>query len=126
MYTNLLIQLKNAQAARKEYVKFPYSNVGLAILELLARYGFVAEVAKKGRMPKRIIEVQLKYVNTEGKIQGIKIVSKPSLKVYRGYRDLRSVRQGYGLSIISTPQGLMTGDEARKQKIGGQLLFEIW
>ncbi len=126
MYTDLLVQLKNAQAARKEYLKLPYSNLGFAILELLHRYGFIASVQKKGRMPKRIIEVQLKYTDKEGKIQGIKIVTKPSIKVYRGYRDIRSIRQGYGLSVVSTSQGLMTGDEARKKKIGGQILFEIW
>jgi len=126
MYTDLLIQLKNAQAARKEWVKLPYSNLGLAIFELLLRYGFVSLVQKKGRMPKRIIEVHLKYADKEGKIRGIKIVTKPSLKVYKGYRKLHSVRQGYGISVVSTSEGLMTGDEARKKKIGGQVLFEIW
>jgi small subunit ribosomal protein S8 len=126
MYIDLLIQLKNAQAARKEWIKLPYSNLGLAIFELLLRYGFVSSVQKKGRMPKRIIEVHLKYADKEGKIRGIKIVTKPSVKVYKGYRELRPVRQGYGISVVSTSEGLMTGDEARKKKVGGQVLFEIW
>ena len=126
MYIDALIQLKNAQAARKEYVKLPYSNLNFEIFELLERYGFISGVEKKGRMPKRIIEAELKYEGIHGKIQGIKIVSKPSHKVYEGYRRLRPVKQGYGVSIVSTSKGIMTGAEARKEKLGGQILFEIW
>jgi small subunit ribosomal protein S8 len=126
MYIDALIQLKNAQGARKEYVKLPYSNLNFAILELLARYGFITSVQKKGRMPKRIIEAELKYDGIQGKIQGIKIVSKPSIKTYRGYKDLKPIKQGYGISVLTTPKGVMTGAEARKQKVGGQILFEIW
>ncbi|MDO8466695.1 MAG: 30S ribosomal protein S8 [bacterium] len=127
MLNNLLITIKNAQKARKEAVKLPYSNFDFAIAEILAKRGFVESVAKKGRMPKRIIEVKIKYdANGLGAITGIKVLSKPSRRLYSGYAELRAVKQGYGVSIVSTSKGVMTSSEARKQKVGGQLLFEIW
>lgn len=127
MLNNLLISIKNAQKARKESVKLPYSNFDFAVAELLAKSGFVENAAKKGRMPKRIIEVKMKYDTAgQGAITGIKVLSKPSRRLYAGYSELRSVKQGYGVSVVSTSKGLMTASEARKQKVGGQLLFEIW
>lgn len=126
MYTNVLIQLKNAQQAGKERVKVPYSNMDLAVLEVLEKNKYVSEVAKKGRMPKRVIDVKLKYENGRGAISGVRFLSKPSRKLYAGYKDLRTVKQGYGLGVVTTPKGIMTTMEARKNKVGGQLLFEIW
>lgn len=127
MLNNLLITIKNAQKARKESVKLPYSNFDFAVAEILAKSGFVESVAKKGRLPKRIIEVKIKYDKEGlGAIDGIKVLSKPSRRLYSGYAELRSVRQGYGVSVVSTSKGVMTSSEARKQKVGGQLLFEIW
>ncbi len=126
MYTDFLTKIKNAQAARKEYVKISYSNLDFAIAELLVREGYLEAVAKKGRMPKRVIEVKLKYVDKQGAISGLRFLSRPSLKVFSGYRALRKVRQGYGVAVLTTPKGIMTGAEARKAQEGGQLLFEIW
>ena len=96
------------------------------VAELLARYHYIGGVVKKGRLPKRVIEIKLKYKDNKGVISGIKFLSKPSRRLYLGYRDLRPVKQGYGLLVISTPKGIMTGAEARKLKLGGELLFEIW
>jgi small subunit ribosomal protein S8 len=126
MYINTLIQLKNAQAVRKDSVKIPYTNRDLDILNLLETHKFVHGVQKKGRMPKRVIEVGISYRNGKGAIGGIRIQSKPSLRRYVGYREIRQVRQGYGLVVLSTPKGIMTGGDARKAKVGGQVLFEIW
>ncbi len=127
MLNNLLITIKNAQNARKESVKLPYSNFDFAVAEILAQKGFVDSVAKKGRLPKRIIEVKIKYdAAGKGAIDGLNVLSKPSRRLYSGYSELRSVRQGYGVSVVSTSKGVMTSSEARKQKVGGQLLFEIW
>ncbi|MDP1719037.1 MAG: 30S ribosomal protein S8 [bacterium] len=127
MLSNLLITIKNAQKARKETVKLPFSNFDFAVAELLAKSGFVENVSKKGRLPKRIIEVKIKYDEAgKGAIDGIKVISKPSRRLYSGYSDLHPVKQGYGISVVTTPKGVMTSSEARKQKVGGQLLFEIW
>ena len=126
MYTDLLIKIKNAQQAKKESLKTSYSKMDLAIAEILAANKYVEAVEKKGRLPKRAIEIKLKYENGEGAISGIKFISRPSRKIYIGYKDLRSVRQGYGLGVISTSRGLMTVKEAKKSRVGGQFLFEIW
>ncbi len=127
MYTDLLTKLRNAQKAKKEMLKLPYSNMDFAVAELLGKYKYVESVAKKGRMPKRIIEIKLKYdANGQGAITGARFISKPSRRIYFGYKDLKAVRQGYGISALSTPKGVMSNLQARKDKVGGQLLFEIW
>lgn len=127
MYLDLLIQIKNAQQARKDSLKVPYSNLDFAVAELLAKHNYLDSVAKKGRMPKRIIEIKPKYdPKGQGAINGVRTLSKPSRRLYVGYQELRPVKQGYGLSVVSTSKGIMTGKDARKEKVGGQLLFEIW
>ena len=126
MYIDLLTKVKNAQKAKKASVKMPYSNMDLAVAELLSARGFLGAVTKKGRMPKRVIEIDLKYDGAKGAINGINFLSLPSRRLYAGYAKLRPVKQGFGMGIISTPKGVMTTTQARKQKLGGQLLFEIW
>jgi len=127
MYFDLLTKIKNAQAVKKESIKMPYSNMDMKIAEILAANKFVESVEKKGRLPKRIIEVKLKYeADGHNGITDVKFLSTPSRRLYAGYRTFRPVRQGYGLSVVSTPKGIMTGAEARKEKVGGTLLFEVW
>lgn len=126
MYTDLLTKIKNAQAVKMESIKVPYTNMDFVISELLAKYKFIDEVFKKGRMPKRILDIKLRYQNGKGAIQGVKFLSIPSRKLYVGYKDVKPVRQGYGLLVLSTPKGILDGKTAKKQKVGGQLLFEIW
>ena len=128
MVYDLLTKIKNAQKARKEFVKASYSNLDYAVAEVLAKNNYVDSVAKKGRMPKRVLEIKLKYSSDDkrGAINGIKLLSTPSRRLYTGYEKLHPVKQGFGLVVISTSKGLMTGKEARKSKLGGQLLFEIW
>lgn len=126
MYIDLIIKIKNAQQAKKEKLKVPYSNMDMAILEILSKHGYVGEVVKKGRMPKRVVEIKLKYEDGRGAIDDVKIISKPSRRLYSSYALLRRVKQGYGLGLISTPKGVMTFQDAKKTKVGGQLLFEIW
>ncbi len=127
MYLDLLTKIKNGQASRKESVKLPYSEMDFIISELLVKHKFAEVASKKGRMPKRVLEVKLKYdEDRKGAVQGVRVLSKPSRRLYAGYKDLRPIRQGYGLLVLSTPQGIMDGKSARKLKLGGQLLFEIW
>ena len=126
----MLTQIKNAQSRSKEEVVLPFSKMTLGIAEILKNKGFVGGVEKKTKKMKKseadFISVGLKYENGVGAIGGIKMISKPSRRVYAGKDDLRPVRNGYGISIISTPKGLMTGDEARKMRIGGEIICEIW
>lgn len=126
MYTDFLIKLKNAQAVKKENVKLSYSKMDERILEILAKNGYIDVFEKKGRGVKKIISVRLKYENGKGVINGIKFISKPSRRLYGGYKEIKPVKRGYGLLVVSTPKGIITGAEAKKTKVGGEFLFEIW
>jgi small subunit ribosomal protein S8 len=123
MYTNFLIKLKNAAAAKKEFLKSPYSKFDYDLAELLRRHGFLKRVGVKGRTAKRVIEVEL---NLNRPIEGLRFLSKPSRRLYAGYRDLKPSKGGAGVIAVTTSRGVMDAREARRQKIGGQLLFEIW
>ncbi|MEK7568059.1 MAG: 30S ribosomal protein S8 [Patescibacteria group bacterium] len=125
-YTSLLTQLKNAQAVKKEIVKSPYSKMDEKILDVLLRNNYVEGFEKKGKGAKKILAVKIKYNDSKGVITGVKFISKPSRRLYVGYKDIRRVKSGYGLSVISTPVGVVSGSEARKSKVGGEILFEIW
>ena len=126
MYFNLLTKIKNAQVAKKEFIRVPFSKMDFAVAELLQKKKFVKGVTKRGKGTKRVLEVQINYENGQGVIEGIKILSKPSRRLFVGYKDLKPVRQGFGIAVLSTPKGILAGKEARREKVGGQLLFEIW
>ncbi|MDO8470026.1 MAG: 30S ribosomal protein S8 [bacterium] len=123
MYINLLISIKNAARAGKASLKTPYTTMDAAVVEVLRRYGFVKAVEVKGRGVKRILDIE---VNPDRPIRGVTFVSKPSLKRYGGYRALKPVKQGHGLLVLSTPRGVKSAMDARREQVGGQLLFEIW
>lgn len=126
MYQDSLIRIKNAQAVGKEKVKVPYSGFTFNILEVLSGKKLIGAVSKKGRGVKKIIDIELLYENDKPVISGIKFYSKPSKRSYVSYREIRPVKQGYGLGVISTPKGVMPSLKARKEKLGGEYLFEIW
>lgn len=123
MYIDLLTRIKNAQAVGKESLVTPYSRMDNAVAELLQKKGFLKKVETKGRVPKKVLKL---YLNTEHVIHGVKVLSKPSLKQSGGYRRLKNVKRGHGLLVLSTPKGILSGERAKKEKVGGQLLFEIW
>lgn len=126
MYINLLIQLKNAQAVKKENVKIPYSKMDEGVLKILTANNYVESFEKKGQKFKKYFDVKLKYVENEGVINGIKLISKPSCRIYVGFKDIKPVKRGYGLMVVSTSKGIMSGKEAQKEKVGGVALFKIW
>lgn len=126
MYTSLLTHILNAQKVRKEKVKTPYSAMDEKVLELLASNKFIAGFEKKGRNPKKYLEIDLLYKNDSGAIHGMKFVSVPSRHIYKKYTQLRRVKQGYGVAIVSTSKGIMTDNQAKKDKVGGEVLFNIW
>ena len=97
----------------------------MAVAEKLKDAGFIEHVEKKGKKVKKTIDVTLKYNDGAPKIQGVKRVSKPGRRLYRGARDVVSVRYGHGALILSTPKGVMTDKEARTAKVGGEALFEM-
>ena len=123
MYINFLIQLKNAVRAGKRSAKTPYTLMDLKVAEVLQRHGFLSSVEVKGRVPKKIIEVEF---NAARPIREVRFKSTPSIARYAGYRIVKQVKQGYGLLVLTTPNGIRAGHEAKREKVGGKLLFEIW
>jgi small subunit ribosomal protein S8 len=123
---DMINRIKNAQAVSKETVKIPYSSLKYEIAKILKRENWINEIEKKNKIPKKIIEIQLK--NDEGKpaISGLKRVSSPGQRIYSSASRIKRVKDGTGMAIVSTPQGLMTDREARNKKSGGEILFEIW
>jgi small subunit ribosomal protein S8 len=126
MYYDLLPRIKNAGAARKESFIAPYSNLDLAVAQILVDAGYLKSAEKKVIGKKNFLEVVMKYYKKQPAMIDFRLISKPSRHIYSSYRELRPVRQNYGFAVISTPKGIMSNKEAKKQKVGGEYLFEIW
>jgi len=112
--------------AQKPEVEIPYSGIKLELAEILEKTKFIGKIDRVGKKNRKYITVELKYDGQDPVINGIRRISKQGQRRYAGYRDIKLVKGGKGISIISTPKGLMTNLEARKQKIGGEVLIEIW
>jgi len=129
MYTDpisdFLTRLRNAQAVGHETVLVPGSKLKYAIAKLLEREGFISGVKETTEGAKKIIEVTLKYNEKEPAIRTITRISKPGLRVYRGADELPRVLSGQGIAIISTSAGVMTNRDARKRRLGGEILCEV-
>jgi len=118
----MLVRLQNASRVRKADVSMPYSRLKQAVAKVLEQEGYVADAAKKDNA----LTVSLVYKDGRPAINGIKRVSKPSRRMYMGVRDVRPVKRGHGLLVLSTPAGVLSGKEARAKRVGGEVLFEIW
>ena len=123
---NMLIIMKNGGKAGKESVFLPYSKMKNAILECLQKEGYVNSVSKKVKKDQPVLEVGLVYTEEKPKITEVERISKQSRRVYFGMRDIHRVRNGSGLLVLSTPKGILSGKEARKEQVGGEALFRVW
>lgn len=119
---DLIIRIKNGYLARRETVESPVSKYRLAVLDKLVELKFV----KKYQIDKRDINIELLYKDNMPVLTDVKIFSKPGQRFYVSYKDLKPVLGGLGCSLLSTPKGILTNREARKEKTGGELLFSIW
>lgn len=124
---DFIIRLQNAGAIGKASASIPYSAFKMTIAEKLKDQGFVKAVEKKGKKVKKTLDVMLKY-DEKGvhAISGVKRISKPGRRIYKSVLEIHPVRYGRGALILSTPKGIKTDVEARKEKVGGEALFEIW
>ena len=122
----MLISLKNAGIAGLESVSMPYSNLKHAIAACLVKEGFIKSASKKMKHGQPALELELAYDGKKPKVSEIKRISKPSRRMYQGVKEIRSVRSGYGLVVLSTPKGILTGKDAKKEMVGGEVLFEVW
>ncbi len=128
---NMLSSIRNAGFVKRDSIIVPFSKIKASILEVLKREGFIKtfEVIDMGNN-KKTLKIVLEYVgkhpNVAPRINDIARVSKLSKRVYLGYRDLHKFKFGKGLIVVSTPKGILTNKEARKELVGGEVLFNIW
>ncbi len=124
--SNLIIKIKNAGRVGHSTVTVPYTKLNEAILGKLAQRGFIKSFEKKGKTAIKTLDIELAYEGNKPKIQEARRVSKLSRRVYEKSTNIKTVRRGYGLAIISTPKGVLTDTEARKEHVGGEVLFQVW
>lgn len=124
--TDMFNRIKNAQAVSHSIVSIPFSNLKYEIAQILEREGFISKIEKKGKRLKKIIEITLKYENKIPAISGFKRVSKPGQRIYLKAKKIKKIRGGSGIAIISTPKGIMIDKEAKRQKLGGEVICEIY
>lgn len=120
---DMLIRIKNAQAVNKETVGIPFSKLKQEIARVLKQNGLILDYEKKGRAIVKKLELKLKYENSFPAVAAVKRISKPGKRIYLKSREIFSKKGS--VIIVSTSQGLMAGSEARKAKLGGEILCEI-
>lgn len=126
LIANMLTIIRNAQLAKHATVKVPYSKVNFGIAETLKEKGWIKNLELKKRGEKSWIIVELSYESDGAPtIRDIQRISKLGKRMYAGYKKIPSIKQGTGLAIVSTPNGIMTGEEAKKQKVGGEILCKV-
>ncbi len=124
---DMLARMRNASQARLEIVEMPFSAMKGALARILKREGFIRDFTTEGGPVKKILRIYLKFgANREAVFRGLRRVSKPGLRKYISYRDLRPVMRGTGVAIVSTSRGLLTDQEVRKQRVGGEWLCTVW
>jgi small subunit ribosomal protein S8 len=123
---DLLTRIRNANQMKHETVDIPASKLKKEILEVLKKEGYITSIAVVKGDVQDTLRVTLKYLNTERVIKGLKRISKPGLRVYAKSSEIPKVLNGLGIAVISTSNGLVTDREARKLKIGGEILAYVW
>ena len=124
---DLLTRIRNAAHARKEQVDVPFSKVKARIVGVLASEGYLKEHSVVEQEGHRILRVWLKYDGQNRPvIIGLKRISRPSLRIYVGAEEIPPIRRGLGVSILSTPAGIVTDREARKLRVGGEIVCSVW
>ena len=124
---NMINMVKNAGQAGHLSITVPYSKIKLSVGECLVKEGYLKEVSKKTKKGFPVIELELCYDEYgTPKVKGAERVSKSSCRVYKGVKEIRPARNGYGLTVLSTPKGILTDKQARKEMVGGEVLFKLW
>lgn len=121
---DLVIRIKNGYMAKRESVSAPYSRVNEAVVKKLAQLQFISDyhVDKE----KKLLDIRLRYDDGRPALTDLRLFSTPGRRWYVSYRTLKPVLSGYGFSLLSSPKGIVTNIEAKKLKVGGELLFNIW
>ena len=124
---DMLTRIRNGAHARKSIVDVPWSRVKEEIAKLLVSEGFLTSSSVVAESPRQLLRIELRYDDRRSSIiTGIRRVSRPSLRRYVGVEDIPQIRKGLGVSVLSTSRGFMVDREARKQKVGGEVVCSIW
>ncbi|MFH0768468.1 MAG: 30S ribosomal protein S8 [Chloroflexota bacterium] len=124
---DMLTRIRNAVMAQHDSVMIPVSKMGMSITKSLKDEGFIGDYEVIKDKANRVIKIQLKYSEKNKPIlTGLERVSKPGLRVYMGSKEIPRVAGGLGIAIVSTSKGVMTGQQARRQRLGGELLCYVW
>lgn len=123
--SDMLTRIRNGQKALLKTVEIPRSKIKEAIAHILKREGYINDVAVEGA-PRNVIKVTLRYSGKKGAIEGLRRISRPGLRRYVGATEIPRVLGGMGIAVVSTSRGVMTGLEARKNKLGGELVCYVW
>lgn len=123
---DFLSRLRNAIDRKKEYVEIPSSKMLVAVAEILKKEGFITSYKVEEEKPQSRLVVELKYVNGESAIRELVRISKPGIRNYVGYKNVKKIMSGMGIAILTTPKGVITGEEAKKQKVGGEYLCYVY
>lgn len=123
---DMLTRIRNGQRARKDSVLTPASKLRARVLDVLQREGYIRGYSDEQMGPAAGIRIELKYFEGQPAIKSIARVSKPGRRVYSGSKDLPKIRNGLGITIVSTPRGVLSDAEARDQNVGGEVLAEVF
>ena len=123
---DMLNRIRNASMVLHPTVNIPFSNLRQEIAGILEKEKFIEKMEKRGKKTKKIIKITLKYENKNSVITDLQRISKQGQRVYVSSKQAGRVRGGRGIAIISTAKGLMTGREARRRKLGGEIICEVW
>ena len=123
--SDMLARIRNANRALLPAIDVPHSRMKESIAGILKREGYITDFAVEGKLPK-IIKLRLKYQGKKSTIDGLRRISTPGLRRYVGSTEIPRVRGGLGVALLSTSEGVMTGTQARKKNLGGELLCYVW
>lgn len=123
--SDMLTRIRNASRALLPAVEMPHSHIKESIANILKKEGYVVDVAVEGKLPKTL-KIRLKYEGKKNVIEGLRRISKPGLRKYVGATEIPRVLSGMGVAVISTSEGVMTGVQARKKNLGGEVLCHVW
>jgi small subunit ribosomal protein S8 len=121
----MLTRIRNANRALLPIVALPHSKMKESIAGILKREGYIVDFSVEGQLPK-VMKLKLKYQGKKSVIEGLRRISSPGLRRYVGATEIPRVRGGLGVAVVSTSEGMMTGNQARKKNLGGELVCYIW
>lgn len=127
--SNMLVSIKNASMRFKEKVDVNYSKMNVMVLEILKSEGFISgyKIIKDEKTNRQVIRVNLKYTEDKTPVfGGFKRISKPSRRIYRGYDEFPRLKNSFGINIVSTPKGVMSSINAKKERLGGEVICQVW